>query len=201
MCVDDHAVVREGVALKLALEPDISVVATAATGEDAVALFAHHRPDVTLMDLQLPMMSGLDAIHAIRRIDPKARIVVLTMYEGDEDIHRALKAGAATYLLKGTLSDDLLRIVRDVHAGAAPLPPEIASRLAGRSARSALSPREIEVVTLMARGLHNKEIASALRVSVETVRLHAKNVFAKLKAPGRTGAVIAALRRGIIHLG
>jgi DNA-binding NarL/FixJ family response regulator len=198
--VEDHAVVREGIALKIGLQPDMTVVATAATGEQAVALFASHRPDVTLMDLQLPIMSGLDAIRAIRDIDPKARIIVLTMYQGEEDIYRALQAGAATYLLKGTLSDDLVRIVREVHAGERPLPPDVAAKLAERTHASALTSREIEVVTLMAKGWHNKEIAAALHISNETVRIHAKNIFAKLHVPDRTAAVMDALRRGIIHV-
>lgn len=199
-CVDDHTVVREGICLKINLQPDMKVVAAAATGEQAVAMFASLRPDVTLMDLQLPSMSGLETIQAIRGIEPNARIVVLTMYQGEEDIHRALQAGAATYLLKGTLSDDLVRIVREVHAGERPIPPDVAATLASRLPGSALTEREIEVVTLMATGMHNKEIAAELRISNETVRNHAKNIFAKLQVPDRTAAVMDALRRGIIHL-
>ncbi|MGE3277134.1 MAG: response regulator [Vicinamibacterales bacterium] len=200
LCVDDHAVVREGVSLKVNLEPDMTVVGMAATGEEAVALFTERRPDVTLMDLQLPVMSGLAAIQAIRAIDPSAKIVVLTMYSGEEDVYRALQAGAATYLLKGTLSDDLIRIVRDVHAGGHPIPPDIAETLAARVPRSALTPREVEVVGLMAKGLQNKEIAASLGISHETVRIHAKNIFAKLRVPDRTAAVVDAFRRGIIHM-
>lgn len=200
-CVDDHAVVREGITLKINLEPDMTVVAAAATGEQAVTLFAEHRPDITLMDLQLPAMSGLEAIRAIRAIDPEAKIVVLTMYSGEEDVFRALQAGAATYLLKGTLSDDLIRIVRDVYAGGRPMPPDVAATLASRVSRSALTPREVEVVALMAKGLHNKEIAASLGISNETVRIHAKNIFFKLQVPDRTAAVVDALRRGIIHMG
>lgn len=200
LCVDDHAIVREGICLKINLQPDMTVVTAAATGEQAVSLFASHRPDVTLLDLQLPVVSGLDALRAIRQIDAEARVVVLTMYEGEEDIHRALQAGAATYLLKGTLSDDLVRIVREVHAGERPIPPDVAAKLAARVPRSALTAREIEVITLMATGMQNKEIAAALRISNETVRLHAKNIFAKLHVPDRTAAVTDALRRGIIHL-
>jgi two-component system NarL family response regulator len=200
LCVDDHRVVREGLTLKMSLEPDLTVVAAAATGEEAVALFLDHRPDVTLVDLQLPAMSGLDVIRAIGSIDAGARIIVLTMYEGDEDIHRALDAGAATYLLKGTLSDDLIQVIRDVHAGRCLLPPEVVARLAGRAKASTLSPRETEVVALMARGLRNREIAALLHVSIETVRIHAKNTFLKLQVPDRTAAVMAALRRGIIHV-
>jgi DNA-binding NarL/FixJ family response regulator len=199
-CVDDHAVVREGITLKINLEPDMKVVAAAATGEQAVAMFSDYRPDVTLMDLQLPAMSGLEAIEAIRTIDPDAKIVVLTMYAGEEDVYRALQAGAATYLLKGTLSDDLIRIVREVHAGKRPMPPDVAATLAARVPRSALTRREVEVVALMAKGLHNKEIATTLGISHETVRIHAKNIFSKLQVPDRTAAVVDALRRGIIHM-
>lgn len=199
-CVDDHAVVREGITLKINLEPDMTVVAAATTGEQGVALFAEHRPDVTLMDLQLPAMSGLDAIRAIRAIDPSAKIVVLTMYSGEEDVYRALQAGAATYLLKGTLSDDLIRIVREVHAGERPMPPDVAATLAARAPKSVLTRREVEVVALMAEGLQNKEIAVSLGISHETVRIHAKNIFFKLQVPDRTAAVMDALRRGIIHM-
>lgn len=199
-CVEDHAVVREGITLKINLEPDMTVVAAAATGEQAVAMFAEQRPDVTLMDLQLPAMSGLAAIRAIRAIDADAKIVVLTMYTGEEDVYRALQAGAATYLLKGTLSDDLIRIVREVHAGERPIPPDVAATLAARVPKSALTPREVEVVALMAKGLHNKEIAGSLGISNETVRIHAKNIFFKLQVPDRTAAVMDALRRGIIHM-
>lgn len=199
-CVDDHALVREGICLKIGLEPDMTVVAACATGEQAVDAFAEHRPDVTLLDLQLPTMSGLEVLQAIRRLDPDARVIVVTMYQGEEDIHRALQAGAATYLLKGTLSDDLIRIVRAVHAGERPIPPDVAATLAARVPREALTPRETEVVRLMATGMHNKEIAAALQISNDTVRLHAKNIFAKLRVPDRTAAVIDALRRGIIHL-
>jgi DNA-binding NarL/FixJ family response regulator len=199
-CVEDHSVVRDGITLKINLEPDMTVVAAAATGEQAVAMFVEQRPDVTLMDLQLPAMSGLEAIHAIRAIDPHAKIVVLTMYSGEEDVYRALQAGAATYLLKGTLSDDLIRIVREVHAGKRPIPPDVAATLAARVPKSALTPREVEVVALMAKGLHNKEIAASLGISHETVRIHAKNIFFKLQVPDRTAAVMDALRRGIIHM-
>jgi two-component system NarL family response regulator len=198
--VDDHAVVRDGISLKINLQPDMTVVATAASGEQAVAMFARHRPDVTLMDLQLPAMSGLEAIQQIRAIDGDARIIVLTMYDGEEDVYRALQAGAATYLLKGTLSDDLIRIVREVHAGGRPMPPDVAATLAGRAPRSALTARETEVVALMAEGLQNKEIAAVLGISNETVRIYAKNIFFKLQVPDRTAAVVDALRRGIIHM-
>jgi DNA-binding NarL/FixJ family response regulator len=200
LCVDDHALIRDALRLKIDLESDMTMVAAAATGEQALEYFQRHHPDVTLMDLQLPTMSGLDTIRAIRREDPQARIIVLTMYEGDEDIYRAIHAGAATYLLKDTLADDLIRIVRDVHAGARPIPADIAERLAERVEHGTLTPREVQVVELIATGMRNKEIAGALAISEETVQAHVKNILAKLKVPDRTAAVTVAVRRGIIHI-
>jgi two-component system NarL family response regulator len=199
LCVDDHRVVREGIASMVGRQPDMEVVAAAATGEESVELFRQYRPDVTLMDLQLPTMSGLDAIHAIRREDPNARIIVLTVFQGDEDIYRALKAGAATYLLKDAL-DDLARMVREVHAGGRPLPPNIQALLAARSSHPELTAREIDVLRLVVKGLRNREIAVELGISEETAKVHVKNIFAKLDVPDRTAAVTVALRRGIIHL-
>ena len=199
-CVDDHAITREGIMLRVNLEPDMEVVAAVATGEQALESFRSHRPDVTLMDLQLPGMSGLDAIRAIRIEEPVARIVVLTMYEGDEDIHRALKAGAATYLLKDTLPDDLIRVIREVHAGERPISSAIAARLASRESHPTLTPREVEVLELIADGMRNKEVAAALHISEETVQVHARNIFAKLNVQDRTAAITVALRRGIIHI-
>jgi two-component system, NarL family, response regulator len=200
LCVDDHRIVREGIALIIDREPDMRVVASAATGEDAVALFARERPDVTLMDLSLPGMSGLEAIHAIRREDKDARIIVLTMYQGDEDIHRSLAAGAATYLLKDTLSDDLIRFVREVHAGRRPIRPEVKARLDERATQPTLTPREVQVMERVAEGRRNKEIAVLLGISDETVQVHLKNIFAKLKVSERTAALNVALRRGIVHI-
>jgi two-component system NarL family response regulator len=180
-------------------QPDMEVVAAAATGEESVELFRRFRPDVTLMDLQLPTMSGLDAIHAIRREDPNARIIVLTVFQGDEDIYRALKAGAATYLLKDAL-DDLARMVREVHAGGRPLPPNIQALLDARSAHPELTAREIEVLRLVVTGMRNREIAVQLGISEETAKVHIKNILAKLNVNDRTAAVAEAVRRGIIHL-
>jgi DNA-binding NarL/FixJ family response regulator len=200
LCVDDHRIVREGVALIIQREPDMQVVGLAATGEEAVALFKRERPNVTLMDLQLPVMSGLDAIKEIRREDPDARIIVLTMYQGDEDIHRALSSGAATYLLKDTLSDDLIRFVREVHTGRRPMGPEVKARLDERAAQPTLTPREIQVMELVTEGKRNKEIAALLGISEETVQVHLKNIFVKLKVSERTAAVNVALRRGIVHI-
>jgi DNA-binding NarL/FixJ family response regulator len=202
LCVDDHPFLLEGVARKLGREGDIEVVSTATTGEQAVEMFRRFRPDIVLMDLRLPGMSGLEAIEAIRREDRDARIIVLTMYQGDEDIYRALRAGAVSYLCKDMLVNDLVPIVREVHAGGRPIPPGVASRIAERISRShqSLSPREIEVLELIAKGKRNKEIASALSLSSETVQTHIKHVFTKLGVSDRTAAVTVALSRGIVHL-
>jgi DNA-binding NarL/FixJ family response regulator len=200
LCVDDHRIVREGLALIIARQPDMKVVGFAATGEEAVLQWRRHRPDITLMDLRLGAMSGLEAIRSIRREEPTARIIVLTMYQGDEDIHQALVAGAATYLLKDTLSDDLIRTVREVHAGGAPMGDDVKALLNERASQPPLTPREIEVLTLVAQGHRNKEIASLLHLSEETVPVHLKNIFAKLKVNERTAAVNVALRRGIVHI-
>ncbi len=200
LCVDDHPLVREGVTRKIDAQADMHVVAAAATGEEAIRLFEEHRPDVTLMDLNLPGISGLEAIAAIRRLHAAARIVVLTMYKGDEDIHRALEAGASAYVLKTTVSDDLVRVVREVHAGAKPMSSDVATQLAARAISPALTPREKNVVELMARGFRNKEIAFELGISEDTVEVHARNLFTKMGVRDRTAAVTAALRRGFIHL-
>jgi two-component system, NarL family, response regulator len=200
LCVDDHRIVREGIGLIIARQADMEVVGSAATGEEAVLLFRRERPDVTLMDLQLPTMSGLDAIRSIRREDAEARIIVLTMYQGDEDIHRALSAGATTYLLKDTLSDDLIRFVREVHAGRSPIRADVKARLDERAGQPTLTPREVQVMELVYEGRRNKEIATLLGISEETVQVHLKNIFAKLKVGERTAAVNVALRRGIVHI-
>ena len=200
LCVDDHRIVREGISLIIGRQPDMEVVGSAASGEESDELFRQHQPDVTLMDLQLGAMSGVEAIRAIKAQAEDARIVVLTMYSGDEDIYRALEAGAVTYLLKDTLSDDLIRVVRDVHDGKQPLGADVEARLAERAARPHLTPREVQVVELIAQGMRNKEIAAALGISEETAQVHVKNILSKLKVKDRTAAVSVALRRGIIHL-
>jgi DNA-binding NarL/FixJ family response regulator len=200
LCVDDHRLMREGIAVVIGRNADMEVVASAANGAQAVDLFKVYRPDVTLMDLQLPILSGLDTISAIRDIDPAARIIVLTMYQGDEDIHRALDAGAATYLLKDAIVDDLSRMVREVHAGGRPIPPDVAAILAARNAKASLSPREVGVLALIADGCRNKEIAAALQISNETVKVHVKSILTKLNVSDRTAAVTVAVRRGIIHV-
>ena len=200
LCVDDHPIVREGLSMIINGEPDMTVVDAAATGGEAIARYRQHAPDITLMDLQLPDMSGVDAIRAIRELDHDARIIVLTMYKGDEDIHRALGAGASTYLLKDAIADDLPRIVREVHAGLRRLPLDVQARLQERQAQPALTSREVEVMKLVAAGRRDKEIAIALSISNLTVRVHVKNIFAKLGVGDRTEAMSVAIRRGIIHI-
>jgi two-component system NarL family response regulator len=200
LCVDDHSIVRDGIAFIINRQPDMTVVGSAATADEAVETFRRERPDITLMDLRLRGSSGTDAIVAIRREDPDARVIVLTMYDGDEDIYRALKAGAATYLLKDMLSDDLIRVVRDVHSGERPVPADVEARLAARSSQPTLTPREVEVMELIMRGLRNKEIAPLLGISELTVQVHVKSIFAKLQVNDRTAAVQVALRRGIVHI-
>jgi DNA-binding NarL/FixJ family response regulator len=200
LCVDDHRLVLEGLALIIGQQPDLEVAGTARSGEEAIDLFRESRPDVTLMDLSMRGMSGVEAIRRIREIDPAARIVVLTMYEGVEDIHRAMAAGAATYLLKDTLSEDLLRVVREVYSGGTPTVEVVKARLAERATLPALTSREIAVMELVAQGMRNKEIAAMLAISEGTIRVHLKNIFAKLDVHDRTAAVRAALQRGIVHI-
>ena len=200
LCVDDHRIVREGLRMIINSEPDMVVIDAAATGSEAVMRYREHRPDITLMDLRLPDIGGVEAIREIRHLNPAARIIVLTMYKGDEDIHRAIVAGASTYLLKDTLADDLPRIVREVHAGQQTLPADVAARLQERAAHPTLTAREIEVMKLVAAGQRDKQIAVALSLSTHTVRVHMKNIFAKLDVRDRTEAMSVAIRRGIIHI-
>lgn len=200
LCVDDHPLLLEGVARKIERQPDMVVVDTAGTGQEAVMAYRRHRPDVVLMDLQMPGLSGLQAIAAIRRDDPQAKIIVLTILGGDEDIYRAIHAGAASYLLKSSLSQDLIATIRRVLAGERPMPPEVAERLAQREVQSGLSPREIEILELIAKGLRNKEIAAELGIGQETVQTHIKRLFVKLRVSDRTAAVTVALSRGIVHM-
>jgi DNA-binding NarL/FixJ family response regulator len=200
LCVDDHRIVREGLRMVINSEPDMTVIDAAATGGEAVARYQQHSPDITLMDLQLPDMGGVDAIRSIRHLDANARIIVLTMYKGDEDIHRAIDAGAMTYLLKDTLADDLPRIVREVHEGRRPLPPDVLAKLEERAASPTLTSREVEVMRLVASGRRDKEIGVALGISSQTVRVHVKNIYAKLGVGDRTEAMSVAIRRGIVHI-
>jgi two-component system, NarL family, response regulator len=200
LCVDDHRLVREGIALLINRASDMKVIATAGSGEEAISLFRTKHPDITLMDLQLPSLSGIDAIKAIRDLDAAARIIVLTVFQGDEDIHRALHAGASTYLLKDTISDELLRAIREVREGKQSITPYVESRLAQREGHPAVSPRELQVLTLIAEGLRNREIAVALGITEETVQVHVKSILSKLGVKDRSAAITTAIRRGIIHI-
>jgi DNA-binding NarL/FixJ family response regulator len=200
LSVDDHSLLREGIAALLASQPDMTLVAEASNGREAVEQFREHRPDITLMDLQMPEMNGIDAIIAICGEFPTARIIVLTTYTGDVQVLRALKAGARGYLLKGLLRKELLETIRLVHAGQKRMLPEVASALAEHATDDALSAREIEVLRLVSGGNANKEIGAQLSITEETVKGHVKNILAKLGANDRTHAVTIGLKRGIIDL-
>src|SRR6266478_2562527 len=200
LAVDDHPLVRQGISELLAVQADMSLVAQASNGRDAIKQFRAHRPDVTLMDLQMPEMSGLDAIIAIRNEFPEARIVVLTTYTGDIQILRALKAGARAYLLKNLLHKELLETIRAVHAGKKTLSPEASFQLAEHLTDDALTPAEIKVLRLIAAGNANKQIADQLAISEETVKSQVKNIFSKLGASDRTHAAVIGIRRGIIEV-
>jgi len=200
LSVDDHPIVRDGIVRLIATQPDMKLIAEASDGLEAVEQFRKHQPDVTLMDLQMPNMNGIDAIGAIRGEFPKARIIVLTTYEGDVQVVRALKAGAQAYLLKGSLRKELLDTIRAVHAGQKRLSPEVGAALAEHVTDSALSPKEISVLTLIAGGNANKEIAAQLSVSEESVKSYVRSILAKLGANDRTHAVTIGLKRGIIGL-
>ncbi len=200
MIVDDHPLMRDGLGAILSLEEDIRVVAEVGTGAQAVSAYREQRPEVVLMDLLLPDMSGADAIEQICSSSSDARIIVLTSVGGDEQIYRALEAGARGYLFKDMLRADLLLAIRAVHAGRRHIPAQVGSRLAENLPRSDLSPREIEVLQLVASGMRNKEIAYRLSISEATVNAHIKRLFEKLAVSDRTQAVMTALRRGFIHL-
>jgi two-component system NarL family response regulator len=200
LLVDDHPLLRDGLRASISAEIDMQVVGEASNGREALELFQEHRPDITLMDLKMPVMGGVQAIQAIRGQFALAKIVVLSTYEGDEDIHRALEAGAATYLLKDTLSKDLVRVIRAVFAGERTLPAPVAQRLADRMLQPALTARELEVLRLIAQGLRNKEIAGRLGISEETAQSHVRNILSKFGLHDRTEAVAVAVRRGIVHL-
>jgi DNA-binding NarL/FixJ family response regulator len=200
LCVDDHPLLREGVTALLASEPDMRLVAEASNGREAIEQFRKHRPDVTLMDLQMPEMNGVDAMIAICAEFPAARIIVLTTYTGDVQVLRALKAGAQAYLLKGLLRKELLETIRLVHAGQKRILPEVATELAEHATDDSLSSREIEVLRLISGGNANKEIAAQLSITEETVKGHVRNILAKLGANDRTHAVTIGLKRGIMDL-
>ncbi len=189
-----------GLAATLEPEPDLEVVATAPNGRLGLEEYRKHLPDIALMDLKMPDMGGVQAIGAIRKEFPSAKIIVLSTYEGEEDIYRALEAGAVTYLLKDTLGEKLVGVIREVAAGGRPILPEIARRLTDRMFHATLTNREVEVLHQVAKGMRNKEIAVELKISDETVQGHVKNILAKLSVHDRTGAVAVAIRRGIVHL-
>jgi DNA-binding NarL/FixJ family response regulator len=200
LVADDHPVVRTGLSAVIIEQGDLELVAEAENGERAVALFREHRPDVVLMDLRMPVMDGVEAIRTITAEFPAARILALTTYEGDADIRRALEAGARGYLLKDMLLTEVISAVRAVRRGERVIPAAVATRLAEFPERSELSERELEVLQLVARGLSNKEVARAIGRTDETVKIHLKNIFAKLDVADRTEAVTVALTRGLIHL-
>jgi two-component system NarL family response regulator len=200
MLVDDHPAFRKGIAALIESEPDLKVVAETGDGAEAVEVYRRARPDVVLMDLRLPGIGGVEATMAIRKEFPDARIVVLTTFDADEDIYRAIQSGAKSFLLKDTPEEELAATIRAAHAGEAKLPSRIAQRLAERTKRADLSAREMDVLQLLIRGRSNKEIGSALYVSEDTVKAHLKTLFVKLGVRDRTEAAISAIRHGIVHL-
>ncbi|WP_044334240.1 response regulator transcription factor [Sphingomonas hengshuiensis] len=200
LIADDHPMLREGVSAVIEMQPDMAIVGEARDGEEAIERFEALRPDVTLMDLRMPGTSGVTAIEAIRKSHPEARIIVLTTFTGDAQALHALRAGAAGYLLKSSLRRDLLDAIRSVHSGRRHLQPEIAADIAFHAIDDPLSPREIEILQLIANGNANKEIGRTLQLSEDTIKSHIKNIFAKLYVSDRTHAVTVAARRGIIDL-
>jgi len=198
--VDDHPLLREGLAAIINNQPDMLLVAQAATGSEAIQMFLQHRPDVTLLDLRLPDMSGIDVLIAIRSESPEARVIMLTTFEGDVDIRRALEAGARGYMLKNMPPKDLVEGIRQVHAGKKRIPAEVAAHLADYFGDDALTEREIDVLRHIAGGNRNRDIAEQLFISEETVKVHVKHIMEKLGASDRTQAVAIAVRRGIIQL-
>ena len=201
LIADDHLVIRMGLRSMIDTQPGMVVVAEAANGREAIELFREHKPDVALMDLRMPIMGGVEATIAIRWEFPEARVIVLTTYDGDENIYRALRAGAMAYLLKDIPRGEFLDDVRAVYSGQYCIPPAVAARLAQRMPYSELSSREMEVLKLIVEGLSNKEIGSALTISESTVKNHVNSILAKLRVSDRTHAATMALRRGIVMLG
>lgn len=200
LSVDDHPLLREGIAALIGNQTDMELIAEASTGREAVEYFRRYRPDVTLMDLQLPEMSGIDAMSAIRGEFPDALIIVLTTHAGDVQVSRAIKAGARAYLLKSSVRKELLETIRAVHTGRRHVSPELAVGIAEHSADSALTPREVDVLRLVAGGNANKQIAARLSLTEETVKAHVRNILGKLGANDRTHAVAIGVKRGIIEL-
>src|SRR5215216_4823309 len=200
MVIDDQAVVRQGFVSLINTVADMEVIGQGVNGQQALELYRQHQPDITLMDLRMPVMSGVDAIAKIRHEFPEARIIVLTTYDGDEDIYRALQAGARGYLLKDMLREGLIEAIRAVHSGQRRIPAEVAERLAERMTRTNLTTREMEVLELIVKGRSNKEIAAQLGVAEGTVKIHINNILSKLGVSDRTQAATFALQRGIVHL-
>ncbi|MCB8967292.1 MAG: response regulator transcription factor [Ardenticatenaceae bacterium] len=200
LIADDHPVVREGLAAMINRRPDMQVVAEVENGRFAITAYQQHRPDIALIDLRMPELGGVDAINAIRADFPEARIIILTTYDGDEDIYRGLQAGAKAYLLKDAPRAELLEAIRAVHAGQRRIPPDIAAKLADRMAAPQLTPRELDVLRLIVAGHSNREIGLTLTISEGTVKAHVNNLLGKLGVTDRTQAVTEALRRGLVHL-
>ena len=200
LVVEDHHVVRQGLVALLRMTPGVEVVGEAADGVDAIAQFRKHQPDIALIDLRLPRMGGVDVIQRVRMESPSARFIVLTTYDGDEDIYRALQAGARAYLLKGMTSDELISTIRTVHAGKSHIPPAIAQKLAERIGTEELTPREFDVLEQIVHGKSNKEIGSELDISEATVKTHINSLLGKLGVTDRTQAATAAIQRGIVPL-
>jgi DNA-binding NarL/FixJ family response regulator len=200
LSVDDHDLVRKGIAAILSTEPGVHLIAEANTAEDAIRLYREWRPDVTLMDLRLPDKSGIETTREIREEFPDAKIIALTSYDGDQDIYRALEAGVRGYLLKEMVHTEVIRAIRIVYAGKRFIPVEVSQQVSGFFPEVALTPREIEVLTLVARGFGNKEVGHLLGTASGTVKAHVQSILSKLNAKDRTHAVTIALRRGIIHL-
>lgn len=200
LIVDDHSIVRQGLAAMLENEPDMTVVGQAGNGKEAISQYRQLRPDVTLMDLRMPQMSGVDAITAINAESTQARVIVLTTYDGDEDIYRALRAGAKGYLLKDAEPETLLNAIHSVHAGQQHVPPEVGAKLVHRMNNPDLSDRELNVLHLMVEGLSNQDIGASLNITESTVKFHVNRILSKLGVSDRTQAVVTALRRGIAKL-
>jgi DNA-binding NarL/FixJ family response regulator len=200
LCIDDHALVREGIAALINRQADMQVIAEATSGRDGIELFRIHQPDVALVDLRLPDIGGIEVITRILGEKPDARILVISSSEGDIDIRRALSAGALGYVLKGLARETLLQAIRTVHRGDKAIPPEVAAAVAAHLTDELLTRREIEVLTVVATGARNKEIAVTLGISEDTVKMHIKSIITKLGAEDRTGAVTTAIKRGVIHL-
>lgn len=199
-CIDDHPLVRKGIAAILLNQADMQLVGEAANGEEAIEQYRQLKPDVTLIDLKMPVMDGIATVTAIRREFPDARLIALTSYDGDHDVFRALEAGVRGYILKETVHSEILGAIRRVHAGGQLFSQDAAQRFAASFSQATLTPREIEVLSLVAQGFGNKEVAAKLGPSVGTVKIHVQNILAKLNATDRTHAVTIALKRGLIHL-